>query len=378
VASRPSFYQVLLRATLVLHLPLGLTLWHAASRAVPVWQAALFGAFGVALGMAPAPGRIRAALDDVPRSWFATQVVDQLYYVHWCACVFLLVPGLLIWLAAWLLLAPVHAHQAGVAVYALGLVISAWGVLVRRRWLRVERHEVRIAGLPKGFDGYRVAHVSDLHIGSLSSEALLRANARAIEEAEVDLVVATGDYVTNGTAFHDAIADLLGGLKSKDGVYASMGNHDYFGDGEPLLSKLAARGVNVLRNRGATLTRAGDRLHLAGVDDTWTRRADMEKALADAPDGVVTVLLAHDPTLFLDAAKRGVALTLSGHTHGGQVAVPFIAKFASLSHLAHPFHQGMYRIASSTLYVHPGLGTTGAPVRLGVAPTVAIHTLRAG
>jgi uncharacterized protein len=112
------------------------------------------------------------------------------------------------------------------------------------------------------------------------------------------------------------------------------------------------------------------------VDDTWTRRADIDKTLGGVPEGVVTVLLAHDPALFIEAAARGVALTLSGHTHGGQVAVPFIAKFASLSHLAHPFHQGMYRIATSTLYVHPGLGTTGVPVRLGVPPTVAIHTLR--
>ena len=89
------------------------------------------------------------------------------------------------------------------------------------------------------------------------------------------------------------------------------------------------------------------------------------------------VLLAHDPERFRQAAKRDVALTLSGHTHGGQIAVPFFSRHLSLSHLTHHFHQGLYKIGRSTLYVHPGLGTTGPPVRLGVAPAVAVITLRA-
>ena len=89
------------------------------------------------------------------------------------------------------------------------------------------------------------------------------------------------------------------------------------------------------------------------------------------------LLLAHDPERFRIAAKRDVALTLSGHTHGGQIAFPFLSRWISLSHLTHHFHQGLYRIGRSTLYVHPGLGTTGPPMRLGVAPIVAILRLRA-
>jgi predicted MPP superfamily phosphohydrolase len=87
--------------------------------------------------------------------------------------------------------------------------------------------------------------------------------------------------------------------------------------------------------------------------------------------------LSHDPALFPAAAKEGISLVLSGHTHGGQVALPFFPKVMSLGKLAHRFHLGLYRQGDSTLYVHPGLGTTGPPIRVGVAPEIAILTLRA-
>jgi predicted MPP superfamily phosphohydrolase len=160
-------------------------------------------------------------------------------------------------------------------------------------------------------------------------------------------------------------------------VFVSMGNHDYFGEGEPLVTLLRNGGVNVLRNEGRLLQRSGGELWLAAIDDTWTRRDDIARALSGRPEGTASVLLAHDPERFRDAAKHGVSLTLAGHTHGGQIAVPFLYRWLSLSHLTHHFHVGTYRDGRSTLYVHPGLGTTGPPMRLGVAPVVAILTLRA-
>src|SRR5439155_19787772 len=175
---------------------------------------------------------------------------------------------------------------------------------------------------------------------------------------------------------HD-IAEVIATLTAKDGVYVSMGTHDYFGEGEPLVSLINARGPRVLRNEGTLIERDGARLYLAAIDDTWTHRDDMSKALRDCPDGVPTVLLAHDPERFRQAAERGVALTLSGHTHGGQIAFPFLYKWISLSHIAHHFHVGIYEKGDSRLYVHPGLGTTAPPMRLGVAPAVVMLRLRA-
>jgi uncharacterized protein len=187
----------------------------------------------------------------------------------------------------------------------------------------------------------------------------------------------TGDLVSSGSEFHEDIAEVVAELRAPSGVFVSMGNHDYFGDGEPLVTLLGAKGVKVLRNEGVTLTRKGRPLYLAGIDDTWTRRDDMDKALEARPAGAPVVMLAHDPERFRQSAKKNVALTLSGHTHGGQIAFPFLSRWLSLSHLTHHFHLGLYRSGACQLYVHPGLGTTGPPMRLGVAPAVVILTLRA-
>ena len=160
----------------------------------------------------------------------------------------------------------------------------------------------------------------------------------------------------------------------------SMGNHDYFGDGEPLIAKIRARGARVLRNEGTTLERDGAKVYLAAIDDTWTRaRRPRARARGQAGEGTPTILLAHDPERFRDAAKNGVALTLSGHTHGGQIAMPFFYRRISLSHLTHHFHiRGCTEKGRSTaLRRTRGSETTGPPMRLGVAPAVVILTLRA-
>jgi predicted MPP superfamily phosphohydrolase len=155
-----------------------------------------------------------------------------------------------------------------------------------------------------------------------------------------------------------------------------LGNHDYFGEGEPLISLLRGGGVTVLRNEHRTIARGDDRLVVAGVDDTYTRRADIARALEGSEAGLPVVALAHDPQLFEALARRGVALVLSGHTHWGQLALPFAAERVNLSGLSYRYHAGLYSSGASTLYVHPGLGTTGPPVRLGAPPEITVLRLR--
>jgi len=261
--------------------------------------------------------------------------------------------------------------------YLAALALAVWGVFVRRRWVTTRKFDVVVHGLPPEFDGYRVAQLSDLHIGGFTPPRWGKAWAEISNAASPNLVVVTGDMVSSGVDFHGDIAHVIGSLRADDGVFVSMGNHDYFGDGEPLITLLRSKGAVVLRNEGRTVTRGDASLFVAGVDDTWTRRADLARALEGRMPGVFTLLLAHDPALFPAAAQRGANLVLSGHTHGGQVALPFFPKFLSLGKLAHRFHLGLYRDGNSTLYVHPGLGTTGPPIRLGVAPEIAILTLRA-
>jgi predicted MPP superfamily phosphohydrolase len=190
-----------------------------------------------------------------------------------------------------------------------------------------------------------------------------------------DLVAVTGDLITSGRDYTQAVAESLGRLRAPDGVYGCMGNHDYFTDGEAFVRLLEDNGLILLRNRGLKLEREGQAIYLAGVDDTWTGRANIATALHDREARAPVVLLAHDPAMFARAAKHGVALTLSGHTHGGQVAFPLAPKRWNLARFMTPFTTGIYRLGPSFLYVNRGLGTTGPPVRLGVRPEITVFTL---
>jgi uncharacterized protein len=375
------FFRFLLWVTLALHMPFAVVVHHVARPWAGPYGALACSATLVAALMALAPGRIHGALYDAHRSTVMVEAVDAPYFVHWCACVFTAPATLVI-----LLVHPLVQFARGAAItspvppmawaYGVGLVFALWGVYLRRRIFRVARLDIAVAGLPAAFDGYRIAHLSDLHIGAMTPKRRAARWVHAANRERADLAVVTGDMVTNGVAFHEDIAQVLGPLHAADGALVTMGNHDYFGEGEPLMSLLRARGLSVVRNTGVRIERAGASLYVAGVDDTWTKRADLEATLAGRHAGECTLLLAHDPELFLEASRRDVALTLSGHTHAGQVALPFLARYLSLSRLGHTFHVGLYHLGASTLYVHPGLGTTGPPIRFGTTPTVAILTLR--
>jgi uncharacterized protein len=368
------FRRFLLLVTIAIHIPFAGAVYEA-TRSL----GAAVVLFVVAVGLFS--GRMRAGYEET-RGSLGRTLLDIPYFIHWCACLYTIIPAILESIGF-----PIYEVVRGLPVhlptwpylvtYLSGLVVCGYGILIRRKWFVVREIDVTVRGLDRAFDGFTIAHLSDLHIGTHTPKRWGQRWARAANEKRPDIAVVTGDLVSSGCDFHQDIAEVVAGLEAKAGVYVSMGNHDYFGDGEPLISLLRERGVTVLRNCGTTLTRGGKSLYLAGIDDTWTRRDDIDKALAERPNGAPVVLLSHDPERFLKAEKKGVALTLSGHTHGGQIAFPFLSRWVSLSHLTHHFHTGLYRLGASQLYVHPGLGTTGPPMRLGAAPAVVILTLRA-
>jgi hypothetical protein len=379
---RSRFLRVLFGVTVLVHVPVALGVAEAVRRlhGPAPW---MVGAAWAVAGVGLFRGRVRAAMPDRRRPEAAVRFVDVPYFIHWCAAVWTLVPSVVATLVVPLIeLAegrPVGLPRgAYMWSYLTGLIVCGYGVLLRRRLVRVVEREVRVPGLDPRLDGLRIAQLSDLHIGALTPKTWGLAWARAANERAPDLAVVTGDLVTSGTEFHPDVAEVVGALRARHGTFVSMGNHDYFGEGEPLISLMRARGATVLRNEGVEIEHQGAKLWLAGLDDTWTRRDDLARALRDRPAGVATLLLAHDPERFDQAAEAGVELVLSGHTHGGQIAVPFLARFVGLANLAHRYRLGFYRRGPSTLYVHPGLGTTGPPFRLGVAPEVTILVLRAG
>jgi predicted MPP superfamily phosphohydrolase len=311
------------------------------------------------------------------RTAWATPGPVRLYLVLWPFFIWWTLALLFSFAAPIALALAAVFHAATGAALVAALIVAGIGTgLSLHQHPRVRRRDVAIEGLPEAFDGYRIVQISDLHCGPFASGQRVARWVDAANRLEPDMVAVTGDLIASGSAFIDVVARALGGLRARDGAFAAMGNHDYFGDGEAMVSALESAGLTVLRNRGVELRREGGAIYLAGVDDTWTRRHDVARALAARPAGMPAVLLAHDPVLFPEAAQHGVDLVLSGHTHGGQVAVPLLARKLNLARLITQFTNGVYKSGTSTLYVNRGLGTTGPPVRLAVAPEIAVLTLK--
>jgi uncharacterized protein len=316
----------------------------------------------------PIEARVRFGFEDTRRArWISSFVV--LFDLLWMATV----------------LAPITTAVAGVALFALGrpslgsaclhgvlgaAAVAAYGVLVRRRWVIRRRIEVKIKDLPTSLEGYRIAHLSDLHIGSIDRRDEAIEWAHAANALKPDAIVVTGDILTTGTAYHDDAVDVLGTLAARDGVYACLGNHDYYNE-SALCRALGERNVRVLRNEGVAI----GELYVAGVEDMWRGSPDLPAALSGRGDRPV-VLLAHNPNYFPNAQEAGVALTLSGHTHAGQLAIPFMVSRATLSHFVTRWPAGLFRDGDSQIFVHAGLGTTGPAIRLGAAPEIVEIVLR--
>ncbi|MBK8253538.1 MAG: metallophosphoesterase [Polyangiaceae bacterium] len=328
--------------------------------------------------------RVDLVANDRPIS-SARRVFELGYFVAWCAAL----GTLPLFLATVIGAAIVYTIGAiaGVTVqvpwgllafgcYALATLLASYGVLYRARRPRVAMLTVPIEGLSPEFDGYTLVQLSDLHIGAFTSAGLVARWVQKVEATRPNLVVYTGDYVTSGVAHHARIAEVMGQMKGADGSIAVLGNHDYFGEGEPLVTMLRDRGVTVLRNARTTITRGNASIEIAGVDDTWTRHADVEKTMRDFDGKTPLIVLAHDPSLFPDFARHGAALVLSGHTHWGQVGVPFLSKRINAATKVFRFSAGVYRENKSMLYVSAGLGTTGPPVRFGSAPEITVIKLR--
>jgi predicted MPP superfamily phosphohydrolase len=252
-----------------------------------------------------------------------------------------------------------------------GGVVEAWDY-------ELTETVVPIKNLPERFEGFRIAQVSDVHHGRLVPVEEVRRVVELANQTRADMVALTGDYTTQLRRYVEPCAELLAELKAPEGVWAVLGNHDHNTDGPLTRKALARRGISVLTNENTRLRRGADVLQLAGTDDWGWGYADFGRALRGVDLARPTVLLSHEPISFDMEETRGVSLTLSGHTHGGQVNLPLVGspvKYVWGKYLR--YLRGLHeREDGSLLYVSRGTGMIGVPVRLGARPEVAVLRLQ--
>jgi len=246
------------------------------------------------------------------------------------------------------------------------------------RSLTVAEAEIPIPNLPAAFEGTRLLFVSDVHAGPfLSPGALARAFAR-LATLEADVVIHGGDLATSNVRELHPHAPAVSRLTAPLGVFAVFGNHDHYtGDLAGVERFFTSCGVRVLNNDAMALARGGARVALAGIDDWNIGRPDLaagiERSASVAP-GAPIVLISHNPDAFFEAAARGVSLTLSGHTHGGQVRIPGRPVLVRMSR--YRLDEERFTHGPAHLVVSRGLGVSGIPLRIACAPEVVLVTLR--
>lgn len=265
-----------------------------------------------------------------------------------------------------------------------GLVLLA-GYIGSKR-LMVREVEARVPGLDAAFDGFRIAQISDLHVGPHTSRRFMGRVAETVARAAPDVIAVTGDLVDDRAEDVRWYAAAFAQLRAPLGVYLIPGNHDIYAGWDAVAAALRQRTqTTILVNESRVLERRGAHLAIVGTGDPaagsrrrpWTEASaapDVERALADVPSATTVIAFAHNPALWPGLAKRGVALTLSGHTHWGQLALPRLGWS-----VASPFMEyamGAHRAGDSLLYINPGTGYWGIPFRLGAYPEITMVTLR--
>lgn len=279
-------------------------------------------------------------------------------------------------------------HRRSVPVIvAASLLITGYG-LIEARQLAVTEASVPIVELPPELEGYRVAVLSDLHVGPIRGADLTAEAVRLTNGAEPDVILLAGDLTDGTTAQFGPVLDPLADLAAPDGVYAVTGNHEYYaGDAVGWVDRWRELGLTVLLNEAATIERDDISLRIAGVSDSAGSEvptedlldpgllAQLDDALADVEPAETSILLAHRPEVGEDplVGAAGVDLMVSGHTHGGQ-----IWPFTLLVPLANPTIAGLDVIEGTTAYTTRGVGTWGPPTRVLAPAEVSVLTLTAG
>jgi predicted MPP superfamily phosphohydrolase len=258
---------------------------------------------------------------------------------------------------------------------SLGLVAS-YPVFIERSIVLTNTYRIPVPNLPKAFSGLRIVHLTDLHYGFLVPLKFIGHVVRRANELKPDLIVCTGDYVheKNSTAQINEVWPVLSRLTAPLGVYSVLGNHDHWADTERSDHWLKRTGQD-LRHKTVRLEREGQGLWIAGAGDLWEDRRNLDGLLGGIPDHDCRIVLAHNPDTADTNYSRRIDLMLSGHTHGGQVNIPFIGP-PVLPVRNKTYSSGLKRSPRGCrVFISRGIGWTIYPIRFNCYPEIAVLEL---
>ena len=267
------------------------------------------------------------------------------------------------------------------AVVVVGLVLVLDATWIEPSRLVVNRQELDLLHWPAPLTGLRVAFLSDLHVGSPHwGVERLRTLVTRVNEEKPDLILLGGDYLINDIAFGSRVSSAeiaaeLSHLHAPLGVLAVLVNHDWWNNGQEVRAVFEAHGLTVLDDESRTIDARGSRFCVLGLRDEYVRERTPAEELSLAPPGCPLLVVVHEPDIFPELDERA-SLTLAGHTHGGQVALPLLGRLIVPSRFGQRYAAGHVIEHGRHLFVTTGLGTSILPVRFGVPPEFAVLTLR--
>jgi predicted MPP superfamily phosphohydrolase len=316
-----------------------------------------------------------------------------LTYPFWIGVIFAVQVSLpfLIMDAARLLLFPLYKkHQARwlkvqslivIAVAVTGLLYVIARIYIDTFTVRTSEAELRIKNLPAELDGFRIAQVADVQADGRTNGGKLQRYIDRVNRLEPDIILFGGDLVTGGTDYIETGGEAMGKMEARHGVYACLGDHDFFSNSEKVSRSLKENGITLLDN-AATLVPVGSaQLALTGITNTYRTRltaATLESVGQARPQGAVNILLTHQPSEWLVAyaAEQGYDLFVAGHTHGGQIAFPLPGFLLTGSSFETRYVTGFYKVGGMLVSVNNGLGLTLAPIRYQAPAEITVITLR--
>lgn len=276
--------------------------------------------------------------------------------------------------------------NTAVAAGAVPLAAAGYGFLFGRVEYEKSFVRMKLSRLPREFHGFRVAQLSDIHIGPFMTSSDIRHVVEMTNALKPDLIVLTGDYVIWDPKTQGAAVESLTGLKAPLGIYGCLGNHEIMTHTEASITRLFAQhNVRILRYESAPIQVGKESLNMIGVDYESHRhhaplgghhvRQYLKGVRKLVKPDQVNILLSHNPNTFDRAAQLGIDLSLSGHTHGGQIALNFISPDLSIARLMTPYVEGHFQKPGGQLYVNRGIGTIGVPIRFGAPPEITMFEL---